>query len=204
MAIAVVGPVACPSAPVSPGSDAGVTLGGSPVWLRSSEEWLLEAVSRLCNGGFCAGALPDPAGNKTAPKVPIDAGQVSWLVAGPRRACAGWVRTRCRLLTGHGWGPGPVRRLLQSSVLLLLSCLWLLPGSGFEHEDVHSLRMGQSSSQASAVLPAWRHILKSFPKICCFPIFPYPAISLPSFFPSSFLWIHLGEFPAIILMFFRN
>ena len=86
--------------------------------------------------------------------------------------------------------------------LLLLLCLRLVPGSAFEHRDVRSSRMGQSSSQASAALLAQWHILKSCPKICRFPVFPYPAISLPSFFPSAFLWIHLGEFPAIILTFF--
>lgn len=60
-----------------------MTLWGAPVWLRYSAERLPEAISGFSNGGFCAEALPNPAGNKTALKVAINARQVLWLVAGP-------------------------------------------------------------------------------------------------------------------------
>ena len=122
--IVAAAPAAHPSAPVSPSSDAGVTPWGSPVRLRSSGERLPEAVSRFCNGGFCAGSLPDPAGNKTALKVPIDAGQVSRLVAGLCCAGPGWVQARCRLLTGHGWGARPAWRFPKSSLHYYCCCVY--------------------------------------------------------------------------------
>lgn len=41
----------------------------------------------------------------------------------------------------------------------------------------------------------------SFPKIRGFPILPYTAFSLTCLFLSLFLWIHLSEFPAVVLRF---
>lgn len=88
----------------------------------------------------------------------------------------------------------------QDSALLLLLCLWLLQGLCL------STGMFQLKDRA-----------KLFPSLCCAPgsvphsgIFPqntlFSRLSVPScfppfFFPSPFLWIPLGEFPAIVLMF---
>lgn len=52
-----------------------------------------------------------------------------------------------------------------------------------------------------AALPVQQCVLKSSPKRCDFPIFPYPTTSLTALFPPLFLWIHLGEFPAVVLRF---
>lgn len=88
----------------------------------------------------------------------------------------------------------------KDSALLLLLRLWLLRGLGL------STGMFQLKDRA-----------KLFPSLCCAPssvahseIFPqntlFSHLSVPScfpllFFPSPFLWIPLGEFPAMVLMF---
>lgn len=180
-----------PPAPVSPGGDAAVTPRGSP------GKRLLEALSEFCSGSFCAGALPEPAGNKTALKVPS--------VPGGCRA-----RTPlCELRAGSDPLPAPHRawpgaRLAwhfhQSSwncyCCLFVACARVWIGA----RGCSQLKDGSKLSPRAA-LPVQQHVLKSFPKIGGFPIFPYPAISLTSLFPSLFFWIHWGEFPAVVLSF---
>lgn len=186
----VAGLAAHPRAPVSCSGDAGVTPWGTPVRLRYSAEQLLEAISGFCNGGFCAGVLPNPAENKTALKVAISARQVLWLVAEPCCVCPGWVVAAASSSLGTagvqdqlGASSNPLCVIIPA-VIVASAGVWVWTQGYLQLEDESKLFPTLCTSLCQ--LPAQWCVLKSFLKICYFPVFPFSVISLSSFFPSFF------------------